>query len=139
MFALLQLTFLEYKGVNEKLLLFLAVSLETELSKLSAILDLSDLSTLSAKHELAISKSVVINRFILVNYNHQNVTELISSGELVFYICTPESEIKDAQHRGDCLSQQSEKAGSKLRRAKNGAVRKFFVPSYFVTTLVTRL
>ena len=108
MFALFQLTFLEYKGVNQKLLLFLAVSVETELSKLSAILDLSDLSELSAKHELAISKSVVINKFILVNCNHQNVTELISSGELTFYICTPQSEIKVAQHSGDCFSQQSD-------------------------------
>ena len=61
------LTFSEYKGLNEKLLLFLSFVLsETELSKLSAILDLSDLSELSAKHDLTISKSMPIEKFILV-------------------------------------------------------------------------
>ena len=96
------LTFSEYKGLNEKLLLFLPFVLsETELSKLSAILDLSDLSELSAKHELAISKSMLINRFILVILRSPKCNWLISGGELVFYIYISQWEIKVAHHSGD--------------------------------------
>ena len=105
-FALLYLNFLEYKGVNEKLLLSLSFVLsETELS---AILDLSDLSELSAKHELAISKSMLINRFILVILRSPKCNWLISGGELVFYIYISQWEIKVTHHSGDCFDLESD-------------------------------